>query len=187
MTLVSLIITSLPIIDKLTGSTGALNFSTHILNNSVSSYKDVLKNGLKCFLPSPNLWGAVSKTSSSSPSKKCFIEEVKLSKISRFNLITKFEDIDFIEKSPNSVYLNHNKTKGLTIVKCALFDDSSGIVYYSGRKNIPRNQKRTTLVFIDKNPLDGSFNTLSCHVEHIPKNMRNRSFFKSIFMIKEST
>ena len=183
---VSLIIMTVPIIDKLTGSAGILNFSKYILNNSVSSYRDVLKNGFQCFLPSPSLWGAVSKTSFSSPTKECFIEEVRFSEI-QSNLVAEFDDNYFINQSPNSIYFDHNKTKDLTTVECKLFDDSSGAVYYSGRKNIPKNQKRTTLVFEDINPLGGSINTLSCSIKRIPDSMKNRKFFQSIFMINESS
>ena len=97
----------------------------------------------------------------SSPTKECFIEEVRFSEI-QSNLVAEFDDNYFINQSPNSIYFDHNKTKDLTTVECKLFDDYSGAVYYSGRKNIPKNSKRTTLVFEDINPLGSSINTLSC-------------------------
>ena len=100
--------------------------------------------------------------------------------------MAEFDDNYFINQSPNSIYFDHNKTKDLTTVECKLFDDSSGAVYYGGRKNIPKNQKRTTLVFEDINPLGGSINTLSCSIKRIPDSMKNRKFFQSIFMINES-
>ena len=185
--IVSLIVTFVPIIDKLTGSTGLLNFSSHILNNSVSSYRDVVENGLNCFLPSPNLWGAVSRMSFSSPSNKCFMEAVGFSETSEFNLLVAFEDNYFLEVSPNSLFFDHSKTKGLTAVKCTLFDEASGIVFYSGRKNIPKNQKKTTLVFSKVTAMDGIPDRLSCNLELIPESMKNRKFFRSISIINEST
>ena len=187
LTIVSLIVTFVPIIDKLTGSTGLLNFSSHILNNSVSSYRDVVDNGLNCFLPSPNLWGALSKMSFSSPSSKCFMEAVGFSEMSKSNLLVAFEDNYFLEVSPNSLFFDHSKTKGLTAVKCTLFDQTSGIVFYSGRKNIPENQKKTTLVFRKVTAMDGIPDRLSCNLELIPESMKNRKFFRSISIINEST